>query len=100
MFFCRSAAICRVSRSVLVKISPFTFTRICSMMSARAKAGARRRTIARTATGNRYLLVIAKSLQTSILPSIQELAQQVADPLEDAARGPRILVRRLENLSL
>ena len=28
------AAICRCSRSVLVMISPFTFTRICSMMSA------------------------------------------------------------------
>ena len=38
--FWRSAATCRCSRSVLVKISPFTFTRICSMISARDADGA------------------------------------------------------------
>ena len=31
-FFCRSAAICRCSRSVLVTISPFTLTSTCSRM--------------------------------------------------------------------
>ena len=33
---CRSAAICRCSRSVLVMMSPFTLTRICSRMSVAA----------------------------------------------------------------
>ena len=33
----RTAATCRCSRSVLVKISPFTFTSTCSMISARSE---------------------------------------------------------------
>ena len=39
----RIAAICRSSSSVLVKMSPFTFTRTCSMICARSGIGERER---------------------------------------------------------
>src|SRR5207245_698162 len=97
-------AIWRVSRSVFVRISPFTFTRICSMISARtavaSEAAKRDDTATAAAAWNRGDLGMVKLLETSILPLIEQIAQQPADLLENTARGARIVFGWLQNLEI
>src|SRR5262249_20109978 len=82
-------------RSLFVKISPFTLTRICSMISAPSEpASASDR--AATAT----VLLLMTFPEPRILSLVEDLAQQSADPFEDAARRPRILLGRAGHLGL
>src|SRR4051794_32283606 len=89
---CRRTAIWAFSRSLLVNISPFTLTRICSKISARRPIDRNAiASAAATPAPTDVLLFIAKSLQPNILTLIEELAQHAAHALEHAARRARIL---------
>src|SRR3954467_8494989 len=97
----RSACTWRSSRSVLVKISPFTFTRTCSTTSpaAAAESASAERTSARAApTRNR--IGMAKFFENNILHLLEQLAQQPADPFEEPSGRPWIFFRGAKDLRL
>ena len=83
-----SAATWRASRSLFVKISPFTFTRICSITSALATAKVPASNRDRDDGGSEAMgHGCYNSKETNILHLIEQLAQQGADALEHPAGG-------------